>query len=120
MSLESTIEVIHDKFSCSSIRTYPHLVIDIESLRRKMELDKSLQSLNGHKIELEGSPFCKCIMLFEIPRDATKDDVETEIQRIMGPDSTEEIDFKEGSYFAIITFRVKGKAQIVDLVICTT
>ena len=65
--------------------------------------------LNGYRVKVDGVPFCNSILIWGIPIETSKKDIEYEILRIMGPNSVNDIDFNEGAVFAIVTFKRTGK-----------
>ena len=73
-----------------------------------MLLGKSLQTLHGNKVQLDEVPFCNSILLWNIPADTSKEDIEFEIRRIMGPNSIDNISYNDGDEFAIVTFKMTG------------
>ena len=84
------------------------LLLEIEDLKLKMSSNENLQTLNGKRIEIDGVPFCKRILLWGIPVEASKHDIECEIIRIMGPNSVNAIDYSKDAEFAIINFKLTG------------
>ena len=73
-----------------------------------MESEDSLQTLKGTKIEICGVPFCNSVLIWGIPIETSKIDIEDEMLRIMGPDSIDDIDYSEGAEIAVVTFKQTG------------
>ena len=84
------------------------LLLDIGDLKLKIASNENLQTLNDRKIEIDGVPFCKRILLWGTSLATSKKDIECEVVRIMGPNSVSTIDYSEGAEFAIVNFKLTG------------
>ena len=93
------------------------MLVDINELRMKIGLKKSLQTIFGNEVQLDEVPFCNSILLWGIPVDTSKEDIECEVRRIMGPNSIDNVSYNDDDEFAIVTFKVTGMYHLLQIFI---
>ena len=84
------------------------MLVDIGDLRIKMVTERSLQTLHGNEIQLDEVPFCSRVLLWHIPADTSKEDIECEVRRVMELNSIDNVSYNDGDEFAIVAFKVTG------------
>ena len=82
--------------------------LEMNDLRMKMGLEEALQTLHGNKVQLDEVHSSNSILLWNIPVGTSKEDIEFEVRRIMGPNSIDNVSYNDGDRFAIVTFKETG------------